>query len=230
MEIVVMAIGITLWIANLCFAQETQTAPAIGELAQIGNVGPQAIPLKVWTNHPPGAPLKPGDSVEVHLQVGKKAYLTALFLSGGGNTIVLFPNAQLPETVLLPDKEYILFGEDSGVKLTVDPQMQAGEMVFYVSSTPVVFNDLKPEPGKVCTIIPPASTDKRELLRSKLEAMAKDEGFNRTTLSLRVAKGTETSLRTMGLPTAIKSEAPTSLTGVQGIKPKEVPSGGTSDR
>lgn len=215
----VLVIAIALFATASCFAQGTQTPAQTRDLSGIGNVGPKAIPLKVWTDTPEGASVKPGDSIVVHLQAGEKAYLTAVYLSGSGNTIILIPNAEASESLLLPNTEYTLFGDDSRLKLTVDKKMKEGKIVFYVSPVPFSLNEFKPEPGKACVIIAPDAKDRLDLLQSKLEAMAKDQGFNRVALSLKANGKKGMSLNLMGIPGAIKSETPETMTGVQGMRP-----------
>jgi hypothetical protein len=219
----VLVIAITLFAAVPCLAQGGQGPAQATDLSGIGSIGPKAIPLKVWTDNPEGTPVKPGDAIVVHLQTGEKAYLTAIYLSGAGNAIILIPNAQAPESLLLPNTEYTLFGEDSHLKLTVDKKMKEGKIVFYVSPVPFSLGEFKLEPGKACVMMAPDAKDRLDLLQSKIEAMAKDEGFNRTVLSLKANGEKGMSLNLMGIPAAIKSETPETMTGVQGVKPREVP-------
>jgi hypothetical protein len=191
-------------------------------LMAVGNPGPKAIDLTIRTDKPEGYRFKPGDTLALHVRADRKAYLTAVYLSSRGDAVILFPNRKTQDNLILSHKDYSLFGESDPVKLRVSDTMKEGRIVFFVSSSPFSLDPLKMTADQPCVQIPASAHEQLDILKRKIEDMAKDEGFNRVLLSVKAGGSVGISLNLMGLPTAIKSEKPETVTGVQGVQSEPI--------
>ncbi|MBM3301965.1 MAG: DUF4384 domain-containing protein [Deltaproteobacteria bacterium] len=180
--------------------------------------GAKAIGVIAWANGPDGKPANQGDPVVVKVKLAKKAYVTALCVSPNGDAVVLFPNRQNPNNLLEADKEYVVFRPDSGVKLMFTEQATDAKVVFYVSETPLDLSPLAIAEGEAYLSLPSAAKKEREILATKIKALAKDETFNTKVLAFNGGK--KGSLSLMGLPRAVKSSRPEGIVGIQGAKDK----------
>jgi hypothetical protein len=216
----VIAWGSTAWTAGTDTAQDP-----LQPWTSIGKIGAQAVKLKVWAGKPDGSRLKAGDPIFVRLKCSKKTYVTVIYVSSEGDATVLFPNKDHMESLCKPGKDYTLFGQDSGVKLTFSEKTKKGKIILYASSKPLEISSLKIPAGQACLVIPHTDAQNTKVLVGKLQDLSKDEGFNRKVLALRSRTG-KGSIGLMGLPRGIKSSKPEGIAGVQGLKSKV----GESDR
>ncbi|MBI5568482.1 MAG: DUF4384 domain-containing protein [Desulfomonile tiedjei] len=190
-------------------------------LLNIGKTGPKAIALSIRTDKPEDHAFKPGDSLVLNLKTAKEAYLSAIYVSSTGDAVVLLPNNENPNALVPADKEFTLFGNESCIKVKISDKMKEGQIVFYVASKPLRLEPLRPAEGQPCVQISHSDTKDLQLLGEKLEGLAKDEGFNRVVMRLKTTSEAGLSLKLMGLPTAVKSEKPETITGVQGARPEK---------
>ncbi len=158
----------------------------------------------------------------LHMKASHEAYIVAIYVSSKGDAVVLFPNGQTPDNRIIPEKEYTLFGEGSGIKLKVSDKMKEGQIVFFASSTPFKLAPLKPREGQACIKIAGSAAKELGVLKQRIEKLASDKGFNRIVLQLRAEGGEGVSLNLMGLPTSVTSDKPEGITGVQGEKPQDI--------
>ncbi len=214
-------IGLT-WIHYTLATAKEQAPEGAQKLLSIGKAGPHAIDLKIRTDQPEGQPLKAGDSIVLHVKASREAYVTAIYVSSSGDAVVLFPNSQTPDNHVMPEKEYTLFGEGSGIKLKVSDKMKEGQIVFFAASTPFGLAPLKTHEGQACIRIEGSAEKELGVLKEKIEALSRDKGFNRIVLQLRAGSGEGVSLNLMGLPTSVTSDKPEGITGVQGVKPQDI--------
>lgn len=190
------------------------------QLLSVGQAGAKAVDLKVWTDKAKDDQAKLGAPAVVRVKASEKAYLTSIYVSPNGDAIVLLPNRDLEDSLILPDKEYTLFGPECQVKLKESDTAKDAKIVFYVSSMPLKTDGLTIPPGEPFIRIPQSSTDQIKILTERLEALAKDPGFNRKVLALNSGEKKASRLDLMGLPTDVKSAKPMGVTGVQGLKTK----------
>ncbi|MFC1835093.1 DUF4384 domain-containing protein [Thermodesulfobacteriota bacterium] len=192
-------------------------------LLQVGNPGPKAVGLKVWTADSSGQAAAPGDTIPLHMKASAKAYVTALYVSTGGNVLVLFPNKENSDNLVQPGKDYTLFGKGSAIKLTVSPDKPEPKIVFYVSEKPLPLDGLEIPAGQACINISAKDTGKLGALKRELEKASKQPTFNRVIATLKTADKDGMNFRFMGLPEPVTSDKPSSITGVHGLKPGAKP-------
>jgi hypothetical protein len=204
---------------NSALAASEPAPPAAGELLTVGTAGPKAIGLTITTDRSEGHVFRPGDSLTVHAKTDRRAYLTAIYVSSKGDAIILFPNHQSPDSLLLPGKDYTLFGESTSIKLKVSDTMKEGRIAFFASPSPLSLESVGAYSETLpCIRIPAAARDRLAVLKRMLETASKEEGFNRVVLALKGGGGEGLSLNLMGLPGTVQSEQPETVTGVQGMK------------
>lgn len=201
-------------------AREAEVAEKVPQLLRVGDVGNDAIGIKIWTAKPENVPYRPNDPIIIHLKAETKAYVTAIYVSSMGDAMVLFPNKESTTNEVVPGKEYTLFGEGSNIQIKATEKTKKARIVFYVTSQPVDLAPLKILEGQPCIVIPRQSTAEMEVLTKKLETMAKQKGFNRVVLGLKTGAREEEGLKLMGLPVGVKTTRPESITGVQGLQEK----------
>lgn len=220
----VVIFGLLAWVlgspAGAAPAKESASAGA-HQLLDIGKPGPRAIRLDIRTDTPDGQPLKAGDSVVLHVNASHECYITAIYISAAGDAVILFPNTKTPDNRIEPEKEYTLFGGDSGIKLKVGDTMKEGRIVFFASPRPLNLSPLKPADGQACISIARGATEDVRVLKQKIEALAREKGFARKVLQLKAHGSKGTSLNLMGLPSTVRSDKPEGVTGVQGFKDEE---------
>jgi len=196
-------------------------APAetiVQKLLNAGTVGPNAIQLSVRTNRPKDATFREGEFIAFHVKTSQKAYITAIYISSVGDAIVLYPNSETPDSLMLPGKEYTLFGSDSRLKLKGSKKIKEGKIFFFAFSKPLDFYPLKIAEDRICLWVPHSSAKEQEILTKKIKELAQCEGFNREVVTVKGAGETGVSLRMMGLPDAVESEDPGTTTGAQGLR------------
>jgi hypothetical protein len=184
-------------------------------LLSVGKIGPGATDLQAWIDRPQGT----GEEapVTVHLKASRAAYVVAIYVSATGDAVVLFPSRETPDNLIQPGKEYTLFGGDSKIKLKVSEKAKEPKIVFYASPKPLNLEPLKIPDGQYVIKIPQTAVADMNVLTTKIEEMAKEEGFNRKVLALKTGEQGET-LKLMGLPDGYTSRKTRSITGVQGMK------------
>jgi len=211
-----------------CFAASSESQATAKELAAIGEPGPQAVTFRMWTKKEEGEAFRPGDRAIIFLSAERKAYLTILSISSDGSITVVLPNKLMPENIIQANKLYALFGDDSPVRLTTGEKSSKGQLVIYLSTTPLTLDPLRlPEGAGWLTIAGDAQQEIR-ILKEKLRAMAKEEGFNRATLSLPCDTGDTLGIKltevprtakSKGIPGGVESSIPETVTGSAGLKP-----------
>jgi hypothetical protein len=221
----IILVGIAvLWLPASSTGAVDDAAKVRERLFTPGQPGPKAVDLKVWTERA-GDPAKPEGPTTIKVKVSEKAYLTAVYVNGNGDAIILFPNKEAADNLLLPDKEYTLFGGDSKIRLAVTDERKDARIAFYVSAKPVDLAPLAVADGDVCIRVAGSSVQDMEVLAKKIAGVIADEKFNRKIVSLDSGNAKKPSLGLMGLPTDAKSTRPMGVTGVQGVKDKILDSG-----
>jgi hypothetical protein len=198
------------------------------ELITIGEPGPEALKFRVWTNKEEGEAFRPGDRAIIFLSAERPAYVTVLSLSAQGNVTVVLPNKLMPNNMIEPHKLYALFGDDAPVRLTTEKSTSKGKLVLYLSSAPFVLDPLAIPKDRKWLTMGSDATKNVQILKEKLQAMTKDEAFNRATLSLPGATGDDLEIKMTevpkqaakkALPGGIESSVPETITGSAGLKP-----------
>lgn len=205
-------------LGNLFPVAGAQAETIVQRLSSAGAVGPNAIQLSVRTNRPKEATFREGEFIAFHVKTSRKAYIAAIYISSVGDAIVLYPNSETPAGLMLPGKEYTLFGSDSRLKLKVSKKIKEGKIFFFAFSKPLDFHPLKIAEGRICLWVPRSSAKEQDILTKKVEQAAQWEGFNRKVVTVKGAGETGVSLRMMGLPDAEESEDPGTTTGAQGLR------------
>jgi len=184
--------------------------------------GPKAQELKVWTEKAKEEWARAGIPAIVRVKSSEKGYLTAIYVSPSGDLIILLPNKEMQSDVILPDKDYTLFGPESPVRLKLSEMAKDAKIIFCVSAQPLQLAPLPISSGETFARIPSSSSQDMETLRQKLEALSKDPNFNFKVLTLRDRKEKDSRLDLMTLPTGVTSSKPVGVTGAPGAKDKIV--------
>ena len=67
--------------------------------------------------------------------------------------MVLFPNGESPDNLILPGKTYTLFGPDSSIQVAANEKIKEAVIIFYAASKPFKLDPLKaPESQPVIRI------------------------------------------------------------------------------
>lgn len=234
----------TLSVILLASAVSAQMEDLANELSSIEEPGPGAIGFKIWTNKEKGEAFNQGDRAVIYLRAEEQAYVTVLVISADGTVTVALPNKTVRDTMILANRLYGLFGEDSPVLLTAGETSDKTKLVVYLSPTQLVLDPLTIPEGK--TFLTLAGKGEKDLLviRDKLRTMAGEPKFNRATVSLCGTTGANLdvtvtqapeprkldgfskditvtpppkALKRMGIPP--DGELPETLTGSAGLKP-----------
>jgi len=194
-------------------------------LLSTGKVGPGAIDVKISAERQAAGEGQEKDHTVVRLQVPKKVYVSAAYISPSGEVTVVFPSKEAPESVLEPGKEYTLFGTGSSLRIKhVGKPEEKAKLVFFVSSKPLSLDPLKVPEDKPFLSIPQTDEALMKILTKKIEELSKTKGFNRKVIALDPGAKLSVRMDLMGLPKAIKGRKPTDVLGVQGEK-DEAPTG-----
>ncbi len=183
----------------------------------VGKTGPNEIGLKVWTQKKEGEAFSKGEPIVLNFETSRKAYVMALNVSPKGDIMVLFPNGESPDNLILPDKTYTLFGPDSSIQVTANEKMKEAVIIFYASSKPFKLDPLKMSEGQPVIRIPHTDSAQVAALTTKIENLSKDESFSRQAVILKAAGSSGITLELM----APKSVKPGGVTGGQGLKSEE---------
>lgn len=212
-----LAILAVTWYPTLGVAAKRDISGNTRDLLAIGRIGEKPIDLKIEVRSSDGSSPVRGKPIVVRLKSSRKAYITAIYVSAKGDATIVYPAKTAQDNPVLPDKEYTLFGEDSGVSLRMSDKGRGGKIVFYVSSKPLLLDSLKSAAGSSLVTISRSSARDIEVLSRKLMEISKDAGFNRVLLKSSVRLG-RTSLKLMGAPPGFGSTKPGGTSGVQGLK------------
>jgi hypothetical protein len=207
-------------VPDLGLASNGESEETANHPLSLGQAGPKAINLEVWTEKARSNEAKSGIPAVVHVKSSGKAYLTAIYLAPNGDAIVLIPNRDMPNSPILPDKEYTLFGPESQVRLKQTDIAREAKIVFYLSSTPLRLDDLRIPSGEAFMRIPGSAAKEMQTLGKILESFTKDPTFNRKVLSLMDQGKKGLRLELMGLPPDVTSTKPIGVTGAPGQKSK----------
>lgn len=212
-------------ISSTGFAEGPATPVNSDSLLSIGKVGPDPIALRVWTQRGKGATFQKGEPIVLNFESDRKAYVLAMNVSPAGDVVVLFPNGESPDNLILPGKTYTLFGPDSSIRLIADPGIKEARIVFFASSEPVDLGPLTVPEGQAVIKIPHSATAKLDLLKKKLKLMAQTKGFGRQVALLKSVGQSAVSVELMGVKRPPRSSKPGSVIGGQGAKPNAEMSG-----
>ncbi len=193
--------------------------------------GQNEIGLKIWTQKKEGEIFSRGEPIILNFETSRKAYVVALNVSPKGDVMVLFPNGESPDNLILPGKTYTLFGSDSSIQVTAGDKIKEALIIFYVSSQPFKLDPFNVSESKPIIKIAHTDTGQIAALAAKIESMAQDEGFNRQAVTLKAGVSSGIKLELMGPKGLIaphmespasgsKSSKPGGLTGGQGEKPE----------
>ena len=183
----------------------------------VGKKGPNEIGLKVWTQKKQGEAFSQGEPIILNFETSQKAYVMALNVSPKGDVMVLFPNGESPDNLILAGKTYTLFGPDSSIQVTASDKVKEAVIIFYASSKPFKLDPFKLSESQPVIRIPHTDTAQVAALTAKIENLAQDEGFNRQAVILKAAGRSGITLELM----APKSVKPGGVTGGQGLKSEE---------
>jgi hypothetical protein len=209
---------------SICVSQDKAAANSAHLLTTLGEIGPDAVKLKVWTNKPPDYVFKMGDRVIFHFVADRDCHLAVLNVSRAGNVAVLFPNREFPDNSIKRGVESTLFGDDSHMKLVMSEGISEATTVFYVSAEPFSLDPLKIPEGKAIIKLSAADKDLK-ILTDTLRQVSKKPGYNRVLLSIKGMREAQ-DLKLMGpsrpkaAPHRPESDVPETVTGAQGLKPQ----------
>jgi len=227
-EFLAILTALTLITISPVVAATTESGNGAKEMISIGEPGPQAVKFSMWTNKGEGETFRPGDRAIIFLSAERQAYVTILSISSDGSVTIVLPNKLMPDNIIQANKLYALFGDDAPVRLTTGEIPGKEKVVLYVSSTPLVLDPLAIHEGKGWLTIACDAQKEIGILKEKLRAIAKEEGFNRATLLLPTATGDTLGLKltevpqtakSKGIPGGVESSKPETLTGSAGLKP-----------
>lgn len=190
--------------------REVATNDPIAALC-VGHNGPRAVKLEVRTEQIPDKPVKVGDFLPVTLKADRDCYLTVMRVSGGGDVEVLFPNRQQPDNLLTGDREYSLFGEGAGIRMT-GGEGGAPDRILFLATGNRIALDLPDGSDKQGTLnVTRGEPTVLEALKKRLACMADDPAFCRHVLTLKSETRLTPKLRLMGKPKEKRTPADTSL-------------------
>jgi hypothetical protein len=212
--IILLFSAVSFPVSGLAADQPGQAHP----LLSVGNPGPKAVDLTVTTARSEADASGKQAPPVIHLEAPAKAYVTAVYVASNGDVILVFPNKESPDNLLVSGKQYTLFGPDSRVQLKKSKVVKDAKIVFFVSSKPFLLDQLNMPPGEVFLTIPHSSVPEQKALLNKIEEMSKDEGFNRKVIDLESAMKPIIRLDVMGIDEKIKSRKPGTLAGSQGVQ------------
>jgi hypothetical protein len=215
--VLVLITGNVLWGSIVAFAGPESSSDLRQVWMSIGKKGPNEIGLKVWTQKKEGEAFSEGEPIILNFQTSRKAYIMALNVSPKGDIMVLFPNGESPDNLILPGKTYTLFGPDSNIQVTANQKIKEAVIIFYAASKPFKLDPLKVSESQPVIRIPHTDTAQVAALTTKIENMAQDDGFNRQAVVLKAAGSSGITLEIM----APKSVKPGGVTGGQGLQPEE---------
>jgi hypothetical protein len=210
--LVVLTIG-TLWNRIVPPAGAEVTSDPRQVWMSVGEKGPNEIGLKVWTQKKQNEVFSEGEPIVLSFETSRKAYVMALNVSPKGDVMVLFPNGESSDNLILPGKTYTLFGPDSSIQVTANEKIKEAIIVFYAASKPFSLDPLKTPEDQPVIRIPHSDTAQLGVLSKKIENLSQEAGFARQIVVLKSAGAGGISLELM----APKSVKPGGVTGGQGL-------------
>jgi hypothetical protein len=183
----------------------------------LGEKGANGIGLKVWTQKKQNEAFAEGEPIILNFETSKKAYVMAVNVSPKGDVMVLFPNGESPDNLILPGKTYTLFGPDSSIQVVANEKIKEAMIIFYASSKPFKLDPLKAPEAQPVIRIPHSDAAQIGVLSNKLKDLSGDQEFTRQIVVLKSAGGGGISLELM----APKSQKPGGVTGGQGLTPEK---------
>lgn len=220
-------------IANSAAFSETgqpTTPPKAEQLFGERQPAPEAIKLEIKTNKAPDEVFKRGDRIIFYVKPDRECRLAVFNVAANGDITILFPNKRHPSASLEAGKEFVLFGDDSKLKLVMGQNLAEAKTYFLASAKPFSIAPLQFPPKKDVVRIPSGSEQDMEVLANKIHEMADDSSF---TQILFPVKGGPMDLNLMGpapaapkmsapaerrMPSKDESDSPESITGVAGAK------------
>ncbi len=207
-----------------CLSQDKTSSNPSQTLMTLGEIGPNPVQLRVWTNQPPEHEFSTGDQVQIHFLADRDCHLAIVNVSTSGTAVLLFPSRESPNNSVKGGVEYTLFGDDSSMKLVMGKGLSEATTVFYASAEPFSLDSIKIPEGEAFIKLSPGDNNWK-VLTSTLQEVSKRPGYNRASLSIK-GKGEARDLKLMG-PSPPKaerrksgSEIPETVTGSQGLKPQ----------
>jgi len=189
----------------------------------VGKIEAGAIKLDIWTNQPADKPFEDGDRVVIHFKADRPCYVMVANVSSTGNVSIVFPNKEHTDNRIDGGKEYVLFGDDSQLKLVMGKGVSEPKLVFYTSSVPFELSGFKVPDDQAVLAIPATARDRLKMLRESIARAARNKGFNLQVLSLKGKPQGKVDLKLMGGPWGGKSvrpvetsETPGAVTGSRG--------------
>jgi hypothetical protein len=183
----------------------------------LGEKGPNAIGLKVWTQKKKDESFAEGEPIVLNFDTSRKAYVMAVNVSPKGDVVVLFPNGESPDNLIRPGKTYTLFGPDSSIQVVANEKIKEAVIIFYAASKPFKLDPLKASEDEPVIRIPHSDASQIGVLIKKIKDLSRENDFTRHIVVLKSAGGGSISLELM----APKSVKPGGVTGGQGLTPKK---------
>jgi hypothetical protein len=208
--------GVVVWVPIVAPASPEDTSDPRQVWMSVGEKGPNEIGLKVWTQKKQDETFSEGEPIFLNFETSRKAYVMALNVSSKGDVMVLFPNGESPDNLILPGKTYTLFGPDSSIQVTANEKIKEAVIIFYAASKPFNLDPLKAPAGQPVIRIAHSDVAQLGILSKKLKDLSHDQGFNRQVVVLKSTGDGGISLELM----APKSVKPGGVTGGQGLKPE----------
>ncbi len=195
-----------------------ESGGAAFKLLEIGKAGPKAIHVTIGAKKSE-AEGKDGP-VSITLNPVSQAYVTAIYISPQGDTMVVFPNKKEPNNLLAPGKDHTIVSADCGLKLGFSESANKGKIVVYISSQPMQLDQEKP--GGVDDFVTVSNKDVAaiEALAKRIGTVSKDDHFNKKIITSETLHRLGQGDSIMGLPGGVASTLPESVAGVQGVKSK----------
>jgi hypothetical protein len=217
MGVLALLTGGVVWVPILApVAGPENTSDPRQAWMSVGEKGPNEIGLKVSTQKKQGETFSEGEPIVLNFETSRKAYVMAVNVSSKGDVMVLFPNGESPDNLILPGKEYTLFGPDSSIQVAANEKIKEAVIIFYAVSKPFNLNPLKAPEGQPIIRIAHSDVAQLGIFTKKLEDLSRDEGFNRQVVVLKSAGGGGILPELM----APRSVKPGGVTGGQGLKPE----------
>ncbi|MGO9570576.1 MAG: DUF4384 domain-containing protein [Desulfomonilaceae bacterium] len=209
--------GSVLWVPIVVVAGPENTSDPRQVWMSVGQKGPNEIGLKVWTQKKHNEAFAEGEPIVLNFATSKKAYVMAVNVSPKGDVMVLFPNGESPDNLILPGTTYTLFGPDSSIQVTANEKIKEAVIIFYAASKPFKLDPLKAPEGQPVIRIAHSDAAQIGVLSKKLKDLSHNEGFTRQIVVLKSVGGGGISLELM----APKSVKPGGVTGGQGLTPEK---------
>jgi hypothetical protein len=192
-----------LWSPLVALAGTESTSDPRQVWMSVGQQRPNEIGLKVWTQKNKDEAFAEGEPIVLNFETSRKAYVMALNVSSKGDVMVLFPNGESPDNLILPGKTYTLFGPDSSIQVTANEKIKEAVIIFYAASKPFNLNPLKAPEGQPIIRIAHSDVAQLGILTKKLEDLSHGEGFNRQVVVLKSTGDGGISLELMA-PKSVK--------------------------